>query len=231
MIELHKFNADTAKYQDLPMHHWAEPVVDSSRYFVLRIFNEKTNREAHIGLGFRERNDAVNFKMGMQDYERSIQREQMIEEMHSHQDHVHYHSSDPNNDDLDAKDDYDGNNGTNNDSDGSAMMSKLSLKEGEKIHINFKTSGSSSRRRSNSGSGKSGGGGGGGLFLLKKPPAPGDVSSSSTTSTLSSSSSSSSSNEESNTTSVKETNDQNNVNVNADDDDDDDDEDEWGDFQ
>lgn len=45
------------------IEHWVNPVVDSSRYFALRIEDSKSGREAFIGVGFRERTDATNFRM------------------------------------------------------------------------------------------------------------------------------------------------------------------------
>lgn len=62
------------------MDYWVNPTVDSSRYFVLRISDEKDGREAHIGIGFRERNDALNFKMSLDDYEKTMRKEAMFME-------------------------------------------------------------------------------------------------------------------------------------------------------
>lgn len=44
-----------------------DPVVDSSRYFVLRIDDGK-GRHAFIGMGFRDRDDSYNFNATLQDH-------------------------------------------------------------------------------------------------------------------------------------------------------------------
>jgi hypothetical protein len=49
---------------DRTLQFFLEPVVDSSRYFVLKIEDAISNRTAHIGIGFRERDDASNFNIG-----------------------------------------------------------------------------------------------------------------------------------------------------------------------
>ena len=43
-----------------------EPVLDSSRYFVMRI--EKDRKKAYIGVGFQERSEALDFKIALQEY-------------------------------------------------------------------------------------------------------------------------------------------------------------------
>jgi hypothetical protein len=50
-----------------PSSKAVDPVVDSSRYFVLRIDDGK-GRHAFIGMGFRDRDDAYNFNATLQDH-------------------------------------------------------------------------------------------------------------------------------------------------------------------
>eukprot|EP00586_Coscinodiscus_wailesii_P019485 CAMPEP_0172504042 /NCGR_PEP_ID=MMETSP1066-20121228/174808_1 /TAXON_ID=671091 /ORGANISM="Coscinodiscus wailesii, Strain CCMP2513" /LENGTH=265 /DNA_ID=CAMNT_0013280035 /DNA_START=82 /DNA_END=876 /DNA_ORIENTATION=+ len=143
------FAQSKIKYDDNPnMQHWVENVVDSSRYFVVRISDEKRKREAHIGLGFRERNDATDFKMGLMEYVKMMKREKMAEEM------IKTHDSE------DAEGSPEGVA-----SSPLAALSKLTLKEGEKIHVSLPTN----HERHRSGSKKKNIIGKGGL-LLKKPP-------------------------------------------------------------
>ena len=116
-----------------PMEHWVEAVTDSSRYFVIRISDAKTGREALIGMGFRERTDATNFKMCLQEYENALRKDQKAQQIQSSYEssNIEDHNTDnpkKQTDDLP------------NDS-----LSKLSLKDGEKIHIKIKGMEGSSR--------------------------------------------------------------------------------------
>lgn len=52
-----------------------EPVVDSSRYFVIRVTDPSTGRHAFLGMGFAERGDAFDFQAAISDHERRIKRE------------------------------------------------------------------------------------------------------------------------------------------------------------
>mmetsp|Transcript_18306 Transcript_18306/g.42849 ORF Transcript_18306/g.42849 Transcript_18306/m.42849 type:complete len:349 (-) Transcript_18306:136-1182(-) len=58
---------------------FVERVVDSSRYFVLKITNG--NRHAFIGVGFEERNDAFDFNCALADFKsRFVERENEVDE-------------------------------------------------------------------------------------------------------------------------------------------------------
>jgi hypothetical protein len=58
----------------IPEQHVVEPVIDSSRYFVLRIETQQQDqgptRHAFIGIGFAERHDAFDFSTTLADYKR-----------------------------------------------------------------------------------------------------------------------------------------------------------------
>lgn len=102
-----------------PMSYFCDAVVDSSRYFCIRIEDPSKGRSAHFGLGFRERDDASNFRMALQDYEQSLVRERAAEQLHAK-----------------YEDTNSGDSGSNSSlSDG---FGALTLKEGEKIHIQLK---------------------------------------------------------------------------------------------
>ncbi|KAK9201487.1 hypothetical protein WN944_016690 [Citrus x changshan-huyou] len=51
-----------------------ETVLDSSRYFVLKI-EDGTGKHAFIGLGFNERNEAFDFNVALSDHEKYVRRE------------------------------------------------------------------------------------------------------------------------------------------------------------
>ena len=59
------------------IQYWLEQVVDSSRYFTLRILGGQ-GREATIGFGFRDRDQATDLRESMQHYENSMRREQQV---------------------------------------------------------------------------------------------------------------------------------------------------------
>jgi len=129
------------------MEHFVDAVVDSSRYFVVKISDQKTGRHANIGVGFRERDDASNFRMALQEYERSLRRERTAEAMH--------HA-------------YEEGSASSEDGKRSPLpeVGDLTLKEGEKIHIDLK--GKSTKVKDSKPAAKSTAGGA--LPLLKKPP-------------------------------------------------------------
>ena len=60
-----------------PMYHFIKPVGDSSRYFAVRVTDEKGGREALLGLGFREREEAEDFCQCLENYSNAISRERM----------------------------------------------------------------------------------------------------------------------------------------------------------
>jgi hypothetical protein len=57
------------------LEHFVESVLDSTRYFVVRVTDEKAGREALIGLGFREREEAGDFLAALAKYQSDVARE------------------------------------------------------------------------------------------------------------------------------------------------------------
>ena len=51
-----------------------EPVIDSSRYFVIRVA-DGSGRYAYLGMGYRERNDAFEFNVTLQDHIKRLNNE------------------------------------------------------------------------------------------------------------------------------------------------------------
>mmetsp|Transcript_25741 Transcript_25741/g.54396 ORF Transcript_25741/g.54396 Transcript_25741/m.54396 type:complete len:271 (-) Transcript_25741:146-958(-) len=139
------------------IEHWVNPVVDSSRYFAVRIKDSKTGREAFIGVGFRERTDATNFRMSIEDYINSLKREQKAAELQKQfQESLSLESR----------------SASGHDADTERLpfpKSSLSLKEGEKLHINIKTNRTGTSKSPKSKKNIIG------LKGLKKPPPPPDV--------------------------------------------------------
>lgn len=63
--------------------HPVEPVIDSSRYFVLRVAENIDGRERHafIGLGFRERPQSYDFEAALHDHMKYLNKKKTAEEM------------------------------------------------------------------------------------------------------------------------------------------------------
>ncbi|BDA46847.1 Adaptin ear-binding coat-associated protein 2 [Coccomyxa sp. Obi] len=57
-----------------PLTSSVEPVVDSSRYFVLRVVDRDSGRHAFIGFGFRQRAHATDFTAALSDYQQYLRR-------------------------------------------------------------------------------------------------------------------------------------------------------------
>ncbi|TMW62215.1 hypothetical protein Poli38472_009708 [Pythium oligandrum] len=57
-----------------------QKVVDSSRYFVLRVVDQKSGRHAFIGIAFENRSDAFDFNVAIDDFTKELMREQVAAE-------------------------------------------------------------------------------------------------------------------------------------------------------
>ncbi|CAB9506419.1 ear-binding coat-associated protein 2 [Seminavis robusta] len=135
-------SSSTNQPQKLSLEYFVENVVDSSRYFVVRILDERSGREARIGFGFRDRDEATDFRESLQFFVKSIKRREEAEQAKQHF----------------AKE-YDNNQ-------------NLSLQEGQKIHINLGSGKKSTISKKDSSSQESPKKAGGPFLLKKPPPAP-----------------------------------------------------------
>ena len=59
------------------MNHHVLTVGDSSRYFVIRVSDEAGDREALLGLGFRDRDEAADFRAAISHYVNAVIKEKM----------------------------------------------------------------------------------------------------------------------------------------------------------
>ncbi|TYZ58907.1 hypothetical protein PybrP1_009511 [[Pythium] brassicae (nom. inval.)] len=57
-----------------------QKVVDSSRYFVLRVVDQNSGRHAFIGIAFENRSDAFDFNVAMDDFNKEMEREKVAAE-------------------------------------------------------------------------------------------------------------------------------------------------------
>eukprot|EP01132_Coremiostelium_polycephalum_P012097 gene12097-14795_t len=65
-------------YAECPVDNTSvEPVLDSSRYFVIKVRNG--NQHAFLGMGFTERNDAFDFSATIQDHQNFVKNKKEIE--------------------------------------------------------------------------------------------------------------------------------------------------------
>eukprot|EP00890_Picochlorum_soloecismus_P002645 jgi/Picsp_1/3381/NSC_06219-R1_protein len=66
-----------------PLHTCVERVIDSSRYFVIRVVDRDTGNHAFIGLGFRDRDSATDFFAALIDHQGYLERKERAEHMHT----------------------------------------------------------------------------------------------------------------------------------------------------
>jgi len=59
---------------DQTLEYWVEPVKDSGRYFVIRMVDNKSKKQALLGIGFRERTPAFEFQEALGHHFRRVMR-------------------------------------------------------------------------------------------------------------------------------------------------------------
>lgn len=75
-LESSELFAESFWHPDKPMASVIEAVVDSSRYFVLRIEQPGTNKHVFLGVGFHDRDEAGQFKTALHEHARYLRRMQ-----------------------------------------------------------------------------------------------------------------------------------------------------------
>jgi hypothetical protein len=63
--------------------NFVDAVIDSSRYYVVRIKDPNSSRTTLLGVGFRERDDAFDLKNSLNDYVKFINRMDLASQMAS----------------------------------------------------------------------------------------------------------------------------------------------------
>lgn len=128
-----------------------EGVVDSSRYFVLRV--EKGKRHTYVGIGFRERDAAFSFKAGMQDFQRSVDRSRLAARRAA------AGEGGAGGDDAAATDD----------GGAAAALADMRLETGKKIHVTLGHGRDGKPRQRKAGAGSAAAAAPGGLLLTPPP--------------------------------------------------------------
>jgi hypothetical protein len=114
-----KYHGDIAPYVDA--------VIDSSRYYVIRIKDPNSERFTHLGIGFRERDTAFDFKSSLNDYIKYVNRMEQGRILASGISTTTNTTVDKNEFNF-SSDVYEDNNSTQ-------PIKDFSIKEGEKISI------------------------------------------------------------------------------------------------
>ncbi|KAL4528547.1 hypothetical protein Ndes2526B_g07328 [Nannochloris sp. 'desiccata'] len=116
----------------LPLFTCVEPVIDSSRYFVIRVVDRENGQSRHVflGLGFREREEASNFNAALAEHQSYLERREAAVSMRKAFDDA-YKEEDEDAGEATA--------GAEDDEKAAAAprqpMGDYSLKQGEKLHL------------------------------------------------------------------------------------------------
>lgn len=118
------------RYKAPPLEAFVDTVTDSSRYFVIKCQDQHSKRSALLGIGFREREKALDFKATIQDYLQYMNRQLTTQKVpETRQNVVNSNSRKVLEKDASTE---------SNDSICQSTNLDLSLKDGEKIKINLK---------------------------------------------------------------------------------------------
>jgi len=133
----------------LPLFTCVEPVIDSSRYFVIRVVDRENGQSRHVflGLGFRDREQASNFNAALAEYREYLERKEAAVSMRKAFDDAY------------KVDDEDAREATAGAEDGVKAaaprqpMGNFSLKPGEKLHLKLGGNGNNGSSISKNGMG------------------------------------------------------------------------------
>jgi hypothetical protein len=149
--------------EEMGINKFVESVVDSSRYFVLRLQDKvNANRTAMIGVGFRERESSFDFKSVLNEYVRYVDRTAKAEQITKEIDILGLDSTEST--DENGIHGKDGVGSGDDDINKSPLTSRFAMKSGEKINVKI-----TKPRIKGIGDGRVTGG------FLKPPPAPGST--------------------------------------------------------
>ena len=87
---------------------FVDAVIDSSRYFVVRAKDPKSSRSTLIGVGFREREVAFDFKNALNEYVKYIDRMHIASEITEKRERGEHGNDDDDDDDVNDDDNGDG---------------------------------------------------------------------------------------------------------------------------
>ena len=128
----------------LPLQTCCEPVIDSSRYFVIRVVEGRESeggRHAFIGLGFREREEASDFNAALSEHQQYLERKAAAVKMRkAFDDACRGEGKQQQGGGLPSSSSLDNTMGVSSSSDGSTSApssspSDYSLQPGEKLHL------------------------------------------------------------------------------------------------
>ena len=134
----------------LPLFTCVEPVIDSSRYFVIRVVDRESGRHVFLGLGFREREEASDFNAALSEHQAYLERKEAAASMKKAFDDAYKEQA------IQGEDKQTGTAPTpESEKDGQKaeapppLLVDYSLKPGEKLHLSLGSSGNTSNNGRN----------------------------------------------------------------------------------
>jgi hypothetical protein len=89
---------------DQTLEWWVEQVKDSARYFVIRMVDNKSKKQALLGIGFRDRDKAFEFQEALSHHFRRVMRLRGVKDKNEEQDLSLTSADHPDHDDDDDED-------------------------------------------------------------------------------------------------------------------------------